>query len=89
MPGSDSSSYFLTDEPGSDVTGKKQMVREEHVSGYKVDFLTNIFKSIALLQSFNLYERNTGTNKEIPKPKVELSKVSYKKPLYVVVTALQ
>lgn len=43
MPGSDeiihSSSDFLTDETGGDVTEKKQMVREEYLSGYKVHFI--------------------------------------------------
>ena len=81
MPGSDniihSSFDFLADETGGDVTGKKRIVREKHSTGYKVDFISNAFKSIALLRSFNLYERNTGTNKEIPKHRVQQSKVSY------------
>ena len=81
MPGSDkinhSSSYFLADETGADVTGKKRIVREKHSIGYKADFISNAFKSIALLRSFNLYERNTGKKKEIPKHRVEQSKVSY------------
>ena len=51
IPGSDetihSSSDFLTDETGGDVTEKKQMVREEQ--GYNVHFILNIFKPIALL----------------------------------------
>ena len=60
------------DRTEGDVTGKKQMVREEICQATQL-----IFKSIALLQSFNLYERNTDIHKKIPKPKVEQSKASY------------
>ena len=72
VPGSDkiihSSSYFLADETGGDVIGKKRIVKEKG---------SNAFKSIALLRYFNLYERNTGTNKDTPKHRIEQSKVSY------------
>ena len=81
VPGSDkiihSSFYFLADETGGDVIGKKRIVREKRSTGYKVDFISNAFKSIALLRYFNLYERNTGTNKETSKHRVIQSKVSY------------
>ena len=77
-----SSSYFLADETGGDVIGKKRIVREKGSTGYKVDFISNAFNLIALLRYFNLYEWNTGTNKDTPKHRIEQSKVSYLLLLY-------
>ena len=55
VPGSDkiihSPSYFLADETGGDVIGKKRIVREKRSTGYKVDFISNAFKSIGTVSA--------------------------------------
>lgn len=80
VPGCDEtiqfSSYLLTSKTGGDVIGQEQMGREEHSSGFRFASISNILKTIALLQLFNICERNTGTTKGIPKHK-DQSKASY------------